>query len=269
MSIYLDYIFIENFIITLIILLETAYLTRKSISKIRLILGAIISSIYVCTMLVFKIQEFNYIIAKLLLTIIVIYIAFNIGNVKEYIKSIAVFYVVTSVNLGVNIFISQMFDVSINNLKVKSIVYLGSLLASYLIFRWLWKIYKNNITNKDYIYKVIVHLGGKMFIYNGFLDTGNSSKEILRNKYILFASKKDNIEKQIQKNKLVEIDISMVGGKYKSTGVMVRKVEVEVNNKNYTGEAIIVFDSNIVWKNKQYDMILNYEFIKEIGGIKI
>lgn len=215
MSIYLDYIFIENFCITFIILLETAYLIRKRTNKLRLVLGSIICALYVCIMIVLKIDELDYVISKIALNIITVYIAFKTRDIKEYLKIISVFYLVTGVNIGTNIFISQMFNLPVNSLRGKTIVYGGGVLASYLIFKYLWKIYNNNMTEKDCLYNVIIKFQNKSFKYTGFLDTGNSLKDIINNRYVLFAKNKENIEEYIDKRNVVDIDVITVGKKEK------------------------------------------------------
>lgn len=269
MEIYLDYLFIENFCMSVIILFETGYLIRKKTSKRRIIIASIFSALYVCIMLVLKIEELDYVISKILINTIVIYIAFKIISLKQYLKTIIVFFTVTSVNIGANIFVSQMFNLPINSLTGKVIVYLGGLFMSYIIFKWLWKIYKQDTLEKNCLYEVIVKIGGKNFEYKGFLDTGNNLREVTINKYVIFARQKDQIEKYVSKNKNVEVDVYTIAGKEKLIGNLIENIEIRAKYNKYVGDAIIVFGNSEIWENKNFDMILNYELLKEMGGVRI
>lgn len=269
MSVYLDYVFIENFAITLVILLETKFLIRKQGKLTRLILGSLISSFYICLMLIFKLPQLDYLISKMLLNMIVIYIVFSIINFKEYLKIMVIFYVVTSVNIGANIFISQMFNIPVNSLKSKAIIYLGGCIASYFIFKWLWKMFKDNLTEKNFIYKTTVKIRDKSFEYKGFLDTGNSLKDVVINKFVVFAKSKDRIESCLEEKDIVKVEMLTALGKGERRGCIIRNFEIEIKNKKYTSEVIVVFDNSKLWDDKNFDMILNYQLLKEIGGISI
>lgn len=216
-----------------------------------------------------RIQQFDYVIAKILLNTIIICVGFNISNIKQYLKILAVFYTVISINIGVNIFITQMFNISINSLISKIITYIGGGTLSYLVFKWLWKTYKNNMTQKDYIYKVKVRFNNEDFIYKGFLDTGNSLKDILSNKYVIFAKKNNELSKYLYEKDRLKINIVTIGNKEIKEGWIFKDIEIEINKKIINSEAVIVFDDTNLWDGKQFDMILNYEFMKEIGGIEI
>ena len=54
MKIYLDYIFIENFIIDFIILYETSLMAKIKVKNKWLVIAAALSSLYVVIMIVFK-----------------------------------------------------------------------------------------------------------------------------------------------------------------------------------------------------------------------
>lgn len=58
-----------------------------------------------------------------------------------------------------------------------------------------------------------------------------------------------------------------MGKKKRRDGVLIKRVEININNKEYEGDPVIVFDNSGMWNGKKFDMILNYEFVKEIGGI--
>jgi hypothetical protein len=57
MTIYLDYIFIENLLIDYILLKQTSYISRKKVSRKRACLASTIASLYVVIMIWLKIEQ--------------------------------------------------------------------------------------------------------------------------------------------------------------------------------------------------------------------
>ena len=92
MSIYLDIVFIENVIMNYIILLATVIITKEKLNQIRIIISSIIGGIYAVSYYVTKFSTYITIPAKVILSIVMIYIAINPKSIKKMIKELIVFY---------------------------------------------------------------------------------------------------------------------------------------------------------------------------------
>ena len=80
MTIYLEYVFIENLIMDYFILKETNEIAKLHVNNKRIILASLFSSIYVVLMLVFKLEVLNYAISKILLAMCTVYIGIRIDK---------------------------------------------------------------------------------------------------------------------------------------------------------------------------------------------
>ena len=187
MIIYLDYIFIENFVIDFILLKETSYISRKKSTNGRVIASAIIASVYVVFMMYLKVKLFNYLICKILLAIVIVYISFIPRNINEYIKLISLFFLISVINVGTLTVITNLLSLKNNNILITCVVYIVSLYLSKILMNNMWKLYRREIKNDDLVYQVKIHLGNKTYEYNAFLDTGNNVFSYTYNLPIIFA----------------------------------------------------------------------------------
>lgn len=92
MTIYLDIVFAENIIMNYIILIATGIICKEKFKQMRIIISSIIGSIYSIAYYITEIKLYVTIIAKILLSIAMVYIAFNSKNIKKTFKCLVVFY---------------------------------------------------------------------------------------------------------------------------------------------------------------------------------
>ena len=92
MTIYLDVVLIENLCMNYIILFATGYILKLKISHIKVVISSLIGSVYaiVCYMEILEI--YSNIITKIVLSIVMVYVAFRPRNVKMCIKQVLMFY---------------------------------------------------------------------------------------------------------------------------------------------------------------------------------
>ena len=96
-TIYLDIILVENILMNYIILFAT-FIIVKSRAKhlqLRMILSSIIGSIYAIIVYLNILPIYSHIIAKFILSIAMVYIAFEAPNIKKFIKDLLTFYLVS------------------------------------------------------------------------------------------------------------------------------------------------------------------------------
>ena len=95
MTIYIDIIIVENLIMNYIILYATGIISKNKISYIRIFFASLIGAIYAISEYILKINIYSNIFLKMILSIIMIYVAFYPQNVKNMCKQLVIFYVTT------------------------------------------------------------------------------------------------------------------------------------------------------------------------------
>ena len=95
MIVYADVIFIENILMNYIILYVCSKGLKIKIKNVRLIISSLIGSIYVIAILFFKKAILQGIFFKILLSLMMIMIAFNPKNIKKCIRYLTIFYVIS------------------------------------------------------------------------------------------------------------------------------------------------------------------------------
>lgn len=92
MTIYLDIVFVENIIMNYIILFSTGLICKQKIKQMRIVISSIIGGIYSVAYYITEIKLYVTIIAKILLSIVMVYVAFGPANLKRTFKSLVIFY---------------------------------------------------------------------------------------------------------------------------------------------------------------------------------
>lgn len=259
MKIYIDYIFIENLLIMYVLLKECGMLTNKKIKKLNHIICCIISAVYVCVMVIFKIRMLNYAILKILLGVVIVYIAFLPKRLSQYLKLIGIYFLTSIINLGVFYITRNLFKIGILNFLYKILIYTINLLLCMVVCKKMWKLYTLTLTQNTLIYDVKVVIGNKEYKYKGFMDTGNSAYNFENNIPIIIAEVQDNIQKEkIKKLDNFLMPISSINSEseqrvYIPTKFVINSEEINVG---------IVFLEKKLDSCSNYNMILNFEMFK-------
>ena len=130
MTIYLDYIFVENLIIDYILLKQTSYISRKKITNKKAILTSVIASCYVIFMMYLKIEELNYAFCKIVLVIVMVYITFNPKQTRDYLKIAALFFLISVINVGSLMVVMNLLNMQSATAILKLIIYILSFFIS-------------------------------------------------------------------------------------------------------------------------------------------
>ena len=271
MTIYLDYIFIENLLIDYILLYETGCVSKTEFKNRDLLISSIIASIYIVLMMYFNIDQLELVVCKMLLVIIMIYISFKPNNFSKYLKYISIFLLVNVVNVGSVIVITTVFNLSKVTGILKIIIYGISFIVAKILMLRMWNIYKREIKNNDLIYDVNINIDGKIYKYKAFLDTGNNVFSYSNNIPVVFAELKDeHMLKTLERKEHFYINTITLSNKSEKKAYVLDNVEIIKNNKKWNVNVAIVFEDVKLSKDGSYDMLLNYILYTEsLGGIKI
>lgn len=188
MTIYIDIVLIENLIMNFIILLATGIVLREKIKTVRLLLASLLGAIYSVVSYMSILEIYSNMVLKIILSVVIIYIAFNPQNMKKMWKDILIFYLTSFVFGGAAfalIYIVKPQDILMKNglflgtYPLKTIV-LGAIIA-FIIIITAFTIVRTKITKKDMFCKVEIQINGKKIETTAMLDTGNLLKEPITN----------------------------------------------------------------------------------------
>ncbi len=271
MTIYLDYVFIENLIIDYVLLKETSYIARENVSNKKIVLAAIIASCYVVFMIYLKVKELNYMFCKILLVIVMVYICFKPKEIREYLKITALFFLISAINVGSLTVVTNLFNMQDANYLLKLLIYIVSFLLSKFFANHMWKIYKREIKNDDLIYDVKLELDGKKYKYRAFLDTGNSVYSYTNELPVIFAELLDDeMVIDLENKECFSIRTVTLSSEANKNAYIFKNAEITKKDKSWFVKVAVVFERTKLSKDGSYNMLLNYIlYTQDLGGIKI
>ena len=241
MTIYIDIIIVENLIMYYIILYATALISKSKINYLRIFFASLIGAIYVAVQYISKINIYSNIVIKVVLSIVIVFIAFNPQSVKKMCKQLVLFYLTTFTFGGVAtylIYVLKPQNIIIKNgmyvgTYVLKVVFIGAILGT-IILIISFKFAKNKITKNDMMCKVKIKLNGKEKIFNTMVDTGNMLKEPITGNPVVVVEKMvlyDVMPKEILNN-----TESILGGDFE-------KIPEDIKNEYIPKLKIIPFSS--------------------------
>ncbi len=196
MTIYIDVVLMENLIMNYIILLATGVILKTKIKHFKIIMSSLIGAIYTILAYVITIPIYSSFFMKFLLSIIIIYVAYNPQNVKKMWKILIVFYLTSFVFGGAAfalIYIVKPQDILMKNglflgtYPMKSVVLAG--IIGFIIIVTAFKIVRNRITKRDIYKNVKIEIDGKQIHLNAILDTGNMLKDPITGSPVIVVEK--------------------------------------------------------------------------------
>ena len=258
LEIYIEYIIIENFIVNFFLILFINIFTKQKINILRIIFTDLITTVYIVVANIYKLDNAFY---KFLLSFVTVFIAFGIKDLKKYIKVVIYYYLIYFEYIGVILSITLIFNFNINFIVIKIIVYLISALIVYCFNKFLWKLWKVDIKNKDLSLKICINEVN----LKAFVDTGNSVK--MENGFpVIFV--KNSLKTKIIKDKYKtkgSINISTISDKNKMDVYLVENV-LFINNKvTKKTNTNLIFSKML--ENSEYDALISYDtYIDKLEG---
>lgn len=196
MTIYIDVVLIENLVMNYIILLATGLIMKTKIKHIRLILSGLIGAIYTLITYVITIEMYSNFFFKLLLSVLMVYIAYNPQNMKRMWKQLLVFYL-TSFVFGGAAF-ALIYVIKPQDILMKNGLFLGtyplktvvlSAIISFVIIIITFKIVKSKISKKDILKDIRINIDNQQINIKAMLDTGNMLKDPITGNSVVVVEK--------------------------------------------------------------------------------
>lgn len=176
MKIYLDYIFLINFIFDFLLLLSVSVILKRNVKLKRIIMGAFIGGLSIFILFI-PINNIQLFILKVFISILMVLISFSFKNIKYTIKNLIYLYMNSMVLGGALYFLNIQFSYKNeglifyhNGFSINMLVLI--ILSPIIIYTYIkqTKHLKNFYTN---CHKVNVTYNKKTYNLNAFLDTGN------------------------------------------------------------------------------------------------
>ncbi len=296
MTIYLDIVFTENIIMNYIILFATGIICKEKIKQMRIIISSIIGSIYSVAYYVTEIKLYVTILAKILLSIVMIYVAFNAKSPKRMFRTLMIFYL-TSFAFGGCAFAVLYYLESENILYGKgNLIYtypfkiaIAGGIIGFFIINIAFKLVKKRLNIDDMFCNIKIWNDGKEKKVKAMIDTGNLMKDPITNSPVIIIEK--NSLKDILPEKILDNTQKIINGQYEFSdedfqfmskfrvlpfsslgkqngmllGFKVNKVQVEVNDEEIVRNDVIVgiYDKTLSQK-KEYSCLMGLNFLEEV-----
>lgn len=303
MTIYLDIIFVENMLMNYIILFATFIILKikNKRQQMRLLLSSAIGSIYAVIVYLNIFNIYSNIIAKIILSIVMIYVAFNPLNIKQLLKQLLTFYLISFIFGGCTF--ALIYFIKPESAKMNNGVFVGiypmkvTLIAgvvAFLITQIAFKINKSKLDSKNTFVSIKIFYEEKILKVEALLDSGNMLKDpisgmpvIIIEKEILYKiipeeildyienivggdkpKDRKDIESYLPKIRMVPfMSIGKENGML--TGIRVDKVKIETEDINVEKNNVIVGIYNKkLTKDNKYNALIRAKFVRG-GGWKI
>ena len=253
MKVYLDLVFFINFMFDTLLLLTVNIILKRNAKLIRIILGGFIGSISIF-FLFLNISSFTLFILKIIISVLMILIAFKKDN---FFKNFLYLYLVSIVLGGFLYFINDAFSykhngiIFINNgFSINIILIL--LLTPIILFIYIKQV-KSLKNINSYNYKVSFTYLNKKYTYTAFLDTGNNLYDpYTNNPVIILYDKNINIKNPIY------IPCNTINGNNLLSAFKLNKIII--NDKEIKRKVIIAI-TNKPFKINGVNMLLHKDYL--------
>lgn len=264
MVVYIDILFIENFIINCFLLTMTIRIIKQRLSLRRIFLSGGIGALYTFCFFLDKYYLLTAFPAKLIISMLLVYIVIGRKNHRESLKAWGIFILLSLCLSGVLLLLSQQQNsYSINDgfiLNKLSIQYIFlALMFSYIFFERAILLIKDRTITSDFMYEVSFEIEGNKYKINAFLDSGNELREPVTALPVIIVEEKKISNVAIVKENAYRIPYNVVNGNSGYLyGIRVNGVKLFQRGKLIlTQDMIICTCSNKLSKEDSYEALLS------------
>lgn len=217
MTIYLDVVLIENLCMNYIILFATGYLLKRKMNHIRLILSALLGGIYAILAYMEILEIYSNIVLKIILSVVMVYLAYNAKSIKQMAKELLFFYLISFVFGGCAF--ALLYFIKPQEILIRNGTYVGTYplkvailggIVGFTITVLAFHFVKKRFSKKDMYCKITIYFGKENITTIAFIDTGNMLRDPITSMPVIV------VEKEILKNILPDIILNnlkkIIGG---------------------------------------------------------
>ena len=259
MKIYLDYVFLINFLFDFILLLGISMILKRNVSKLRLFLGSVFGGLSFFVIFL-NISSFTFFFVKMFLALIMIIITFSYKNFK-YTMNNFIYLIILSVLMGGFLYLTNiefgyshvgmLFFTNEKSLNLIILIFLG-LLMTLIYAKYIRKVKRESVK----IFKTTLFIDNKELKFTGYLDTGNDLKYF--NKPVIILNK--NIKLKIEDKKIYYVPFTTINGEGVMKCIKLNKIFIE--DKGFF-ENVFLALSNDKFHLGGTDIILNVNLWEE------
>lgn len=244
MRVYLDIIFLINFIFDFISILGTSIILKRNIKLIKIIIGSIIGEISVLSVFI-RFNNIELIIFKIIISFLIILIVFNFKNMRYFFTNLYYFYLIELILGGLLYMFKNMFNYS---------MLIEILLGISFIYFFIKNIKKLKTNYNKYI-SVMLDINNNTYELNAFLDTGNKLRDPYLNNPIIIL---DNTKYKLNGDILVPFSTCNYNGILKC----IKGSNLYVNGIKINKKFLVGLSNNI--NIDGVDCIFNEDLMEEL-----
>lgn len=295
MTFYIDIILVENMIMNYIILIATGLIIKGDIKHIRIILSSFIGSMFAVMSYISGLEIYKNQIIKFILSIAMVYIAFNPKSFKNMLKTLVIFYLTSFCFGGAAYYLLYYISPEqINNINgiltgdypIK-IAILGGILGFFII-NIGFKSIKNKFDRNSILFDTEIFYNKKSVKIRVILDTGNLLVEpitgfpvmVVEEKKIREILKEEDLKiitnglennfyglsEELRKRCRI-IPFSSIG---KSNGMMIGfrpdYIKIYDEDERIIGKVMIGICNHKISKSNHYSGLIGLELLKSENG---
>ena len=232
MTVYLDIVLLENILLNYIIILSTAILSKEKIKFLKIIFSSIIGGIFAIITYITDLSIISGIIIKIIISIIMMKIAFKECNLNRFVKILIFFYLVSFTFGGIAFML--LFFINPQNIIINENRFVGTyplkiaVLAGgfgFVIITIVAQIIKNKLTKNNVICELEIFYKGKNKKIKTMLDTGNLLKEPISNEDVIIVEK-ESLKDIVSNDILENISTILKGNQLDSKNVYSYKIKI-------------------------------------------
>lgn len=197
MTIYIDVVLIENLFMNYIILFATGYILKMKRRYLNLFISAMIGGVYSILAYMRVLELYSNFFMKIILSITMIYIAYSPKNIKEMLKVLLFFYLISFVFGGCAFaflyFIKPQEILYRNGVFVGTypikITILGAMIG-FIVVHIAFYIIKTKINKKNIFCDLTIFIQKDEIELKALIDTGNMLKDPITNRPVIVVEKK-------------------------------------------------------------------------------
>lgn len=203
--VYIDVLFILNLIIDYFILLAVSQILHRRDKRLRLLLGAFLGALYASLMFFPQLGLLYSAFLKLLFSAVLVLISFKCASVKNFLKLLVCFYLISTVFGGI-IYAVELFlappGLNVRNgimyMDISPLLLILTSAGCYIIIKLIARYFHRNVHTSD-IYSVEISADGKSINLTALLDNGNDLCDVISG-YPVIISEYCKVEKLIPNN---------------------------------------------------------------------
>ena len=193
-KIFVDVLFIINFIIDYILLSVTSFFAKKSPSLFKMCLSSVIGALFSSAMFFVPESSLFSFFSSLTVAFLMVFFAFGTNKAFVLIKDTAIFYLVSAVVSGIGfsfVFSGKILKSAINNgifyADINAYTLLLVFVVSVFLIHTSTGYIKKQKIKSSYIYNVTIERNGRSVCDSALFDTANFMRDPISQKSVIIA----------------------------------------------------------------------------------